>query len=292
MQDDNPDPECLVSVGLVVRNAERTLKLAVRSIVAQTYPHWELLVADDGSRDGTTEILHGFRDKRIQTITHTQSLGLAARLNELTQLSRGKYFARMDGDDFAFPDRLAGQMRFLELHPEVDLLGCGTINFEGEGKIVGKSRVATTHEEICRQPWRGFPLAHPTWMGRRDWFRENKYEARLGRAQDFDLLLRTFRTSRFHCLTEPLLGYRVEQFTLPRQFRSRKNVIRILLRHTTRTGGTRFLWGAAEHALKFGLDSVAILTGLKFKLLPYRALPVSECEREVFQRTWAALQTN
>src|SRR5438128_1502737 len=292
MQEDNPETQCLVSVGLVVRNAERTLSLAVRSIVAQTYPHWELLVADDGSRDGTTKILHSFRDKRIHVIGHTQSLGLAARLNELTELSRGKYFARMDGDDFAFPERLAGQVRFLELHPEVDLLGCGTINFEGEGKIVGKSRAAATHEEICRHPWRGFPLSHPTWMGRSDWFRANRYDARLRRAQDFDLLLRTFQTSRFHCLAEPLLGYRVEQFTLPRQFRSRKNVIRILLRHTTRPGGVRFLWGAAEHALKFGLDSTAILTGLRFKLLRHRALPVSESEREIFQQTWTALQTN
>ena len=292
MQDANADAQCLVSVGLVSRNAERTLGLAVRSILAQTCPHWELLVADDGSRDGTTEMLHSFRDKRIHIIAHGQSSGLAARLNELTELSRGKYFARMDGDDFAFPDRLARQMGFLEVHPEVDLLGCGTINFEGEGTIVGKSRVATTHEEICRHPWRGFPLSHPTWMGRSDWFRANPYDVRLRRAQDFDLLLRTFRTSRFHCLAEPLLGYRVEQLTLPRQFRSRTNVIRILLRHTTRPGGVRFLWGAAEHALKFGLDSTAILTGLRFKLLRHRALPVSESEREIFQQTWTALQTN
>lgn len=292
MQEDPPHAQCLVSVGLAVKNAERTLSLAVRSIVAQTYPHWELLVADDGSSDATLEILRGFRDKRIRILAHKHSLGLAARLNELTELSRGKYFARMDGDDFAFSDRLAGQVRFLERHPEVDLLGCGTINFEGEGTIVGKSRVATTHEEICRYPWRGFPLSHPTWMGRGDWFRENKYEARLPRAQDFDLLLRTFPTSRFHCLAEPLLGYRVEQLTMSRQFRSRTNVIRILLRHTTRPGGARFFCGAVEHALKFGLDSIAILTGLRFKLLRHRALPVPHSEREIFLRNWAALQTS
>jgi glycosyltransferase involved in cell wall biosynthesis len=292
MQEDNADAQCRVSVGLVVRNAERTLSLAVRSIVAQTYPHWELLVADDGSRDGTTEILHGFRDQRIHVVAHTESSGLAARLNELTDLSRGKYFARMDADDFAFADRLAKQVRFLEEHAEVDLLGCSAINFEAQGKIVGKSRVATTHEEICRRPWRGFPLFHPTWMGRRDWFRENKYDARLRRAQDFELLLRTFPHSRFHCLEEPLLGYRVEQLTLARQFRSRKNVVRILLRHAVRHGDVRLFWGAAAQGLKFGLDSVAILTGLRFKLLRQRALPVSESEREAFQRTWAALQTN
>jgi glycosyltransferase involved in cell wall biosynthesis len=292
MQSALPREPCLVSVGLVVKNAERTVSLAVRSIVAQTYPHWELLVADDGSSDATVEILRGFRDQRIHLIAHKHSSGLAARLNQLTEMSRGKYFARMDGDDFAFSERLAGQVQFLERHPEVDLLGCGTINFEGEGTIVGKSRAATTHGEICRYPWRGFPLSHPTWMGRRDWFRANKYEARLRRAQDFDLLLRTFRTSRFHCLAEPLLGYRVEQLTLSRQFRSRTNVIRILLRHTTRPGGARFLWGAGTHAVMFGLDSIAILTGLRFKLLRHRALPVPELERKIFLRNWAALQSS
>ncbi len=284
--------EPLVSVALVVRNGEQSVALAIRSILAQSYENWELLIADDGSKDQTVARIQGIKDRRIRFLPHPDTRGLAFRLNELIDASRGKYFARMDADDFAFADRFGKQVGFLEKHAEVDLLGCGAISFEAQGRIVGKSRVSATHEEICRHPWRGFPLYHPTWMGRRDWFRENKYEARLHRAQDFELLLRTFRRSRFYCLEEPLLGYRVEQLTLARQFRSRKNVVRILIRHAVRHDGVRLLWGAAEQGLKLGLDSVAILTGLKFKLLRHRALPVSECEREVFQRTWAALQTN
>src|SRR5438876_11740927 len=111
MPDDSPDPHSLVSVGLVVRNAERTVSLAIRSLVAQTCPRWELLVADDGSGDRTMEIRQGFRDKRVRIIAHTEATGLAGRLNELVEVRRGKEFARRDGGDFAFPGPCGRQTR-------------------------------------------------------------------------------------------------------------------------------------------------------------------------------------
>lgn len=280
----------LVSVALVVRNGADTVSLAIRSILAQSFENWELLVADDGSRDGTPAFIRGFPDRRLRLVAHPESRGLAFRLNQLVGLSRGRYVARMDADDFAFPERLARQVGFLEEHAEVDLLGCAAINFEGAGRIVGKSRQACTHEEICRRPWRGFVLFHPTWMGRRSWYQANPYDPGLARAQDFELLLRTHARSRFHCLPEPLLGYRVEQLTLARQYRSRRNVSRILFRHALRQRSPCFLLGAAEQGARFAFDSLAILSGLKFKLLRHRALPVPAPERELFERTWAALQ--
>ena len=279
----------LISVALVVRNGENTIALAVRSVLAQTYEIWELLIADDGSRDRTVARIQGFKDGRIRLLPHPESRGLAFRLNELIDMSLGKYLARMDADDFAFGDRFARQVRFLEEHAEVDLLGCGTINFEGDGRIAGKSRVVARHEEICARPWRGFPLYHPTWMGKTEWFRKNRYAVHLRRAQDFDLLLRAYRTSRFSCLEEPLLGYRVERLTMGRQSRSRRNVCLALLHHGLLQHDVRCVWGVGEQALKFLLDSFAIVTGLRYRLLRHRALAITESERAAFNAAWATL---
>ena len=196
----------------------------------------------------------------------------------------------MDGDDFAFPERFSRQVKFLEEHAAVDLVGCGTINFEGEGRIIGKLRVACEHEDICRCPWRGFPLHHPTWMGKTDWFKKNRYDPRLGRAQDFELLLRTLRSSRFSCVFDPMLGYCLERLTLARQFRSRLNVSRTLLRYGLTERDIRFFWGFAEQWLKMALDAAAIGSGLRYRLLRHRALEVSELEKATFQAAWAKLQ--
>jgi hypothetical protein len=143
----------------------------------------------------------------------------------------GAYFTKIDGDDFAFPDRLARQARYLDTHPEVDLVGSGMIHFADGGRTIGKAPMKARHEEICRHPRRGFLLYHPTWMGRIEWFRRHRYDPGRGRGQDFDLLLRTYRHRRFASLEEPLLGHRTNNTALGLRLRSRRNACVALARN-------------------------------------------------------------
>jgi hypothetical protein len=85
----------------------------------------------------------------------------------------------MDADDIAYPERFERQVRYLASHPDVELLGHGAVLFKGEGEIIGLYPTAQDHEEICHRPWWGFPLAHPTWMGKRSWFLRYRYDERL-----------------------------------------------------------------------------------------------------------------
>jgi glycosyltransferase involved in cell wall biosynthesis len=103
----------LVSVGMPVRNCGKTLRAAIRSILWQTYPRWELLILDDASTDKTVEIARSFDDSRIKVLVDGVRRGLPARLNEAIFQSNGQYLARMDGDDVAYPERLERQIRFL-----------------------------------------------------------------------------------------------------------------------------------------------------------------------------------
>src|SRR3954447_2265523 len=96
----------LVSVGMPVFNVEKTILEAVESIRCQTFTDWELLVIDNGSTDGTRELLAGISDPRVRVITHDENVGLGQRLNEAVAQARGEYFARLDGDDISYPERL------------------------------------------------------------------------------------------------------------------------------------------------------------------------------------------
>jgi glycosyltransferase involved in cell wall biosynthesis len=217
MSDDAPK----ISVALPARNASRTVANSVRSILSQSFSDFELIFLDDGSSDCTFDIISGFSDDRIRIVSDGQLRGLTFRLNQAIEMARGQYFARMDADDISFPDRLAKQFAFMEAHPAVDLVGCRVMLFNDEGEPKGYFPLKETHAKICRHPWRGFDLAHPTWFGRIDWFKRFGYRDVL-RAEDQDLLLRSYRQSCFACIPEVLFAYRLGSASLGRRLQGRK----------------------------------------------------------------------
>jgi len=86
----------LITVAMPIFNAGSYLRLAVLSIVRQTFADWELLIIDDGSTDNALQDIADIRDHRIRILRDGENKGLAARLNEAIDLARGRYFARMD----------------------------------------------------------------------------------------------------------------------------------------------------------------------------------------------------
>jgi glycosyltransferase involved in cell wall biosynthesis len=171
-----------------VRNCADTLGAAVRSLLLQSQPEWELLLLEDGSSDGTLALARSFRDARIQVLTDGEFRGIAHRLNQGIEHARGAYIARLDGDDVAFPQRLERQLGFLHEHPKVDLLGTAALMFGTSGRAHGTMSCPAEHDEICRRPWAGFPLWHPSWMGKREWFERYRYLPHASGAEDLNLL--------------------------------------------------------------------------------------------------------
>ncbi len=200
----------LVTVVMPVRNAGAPLLAAVASIRMQTYPHWELVLIDDGSDDGFVDQVEKLGDERIHVMHADHSLGIAVRLNQGVALARGSLLARMDADDVSFPQRLERQVQALLADEGIDLIGASTITIDEQSQLVGMFPRALAHAQLCRRPWQGFHLVHPSWMGRTAWFRENPYaEPAPYRCEDQELLLRTHGHSRFACTPEVLLAYRL-----------------------------------------------------------------------------------
>jgi glycosyltransferase involved in cell wall biosynthesis len=109
----------LVSVIMPVYNGEKYLAEALRSVVEQTYPHWELVVVDDGSTDATPRIVADVADARIK-YTHQPNQGQAAALNRGLDLAQGAYVTTLDADDRLTPNSLLDRVRWLEAHGEHD----------------------------------------------------------------------------------------------------------------------------------------------------------------------------
>ncbi len=204
----------LVTVAMSVLNGGSLLEYAVRSVLNQSWPHWELLLLDDGSTDGAIERLPILNDPRIKVICDGLNRGLSSRLNQAVAMAKGKYFARMDHDDISHPDRLARQVAFLEANPKIDLLAAQCVTMDEQGSLLGELPYAIRHADICRRPWQGFYMAHPSWMGKTTWFRLYPYsEPAPYCCEDQELLLRAHYASCFHTYPERLLAYRVRTQT-------------------------------------------------------------------------------
>jgi len=212
----------LVTIALPVYNGAATLGLAVGSILRQSFHDWELIILNDASTDDSLNVMRSFDDARIRLVEGDENLGLSARLNMAVDMARGQYFARMDQDDISYPDRIEKQLKYLQEHPDVDLLGTSTTVFRGAGEALGCLPVADEHEQICARPWNGFHLPHPTWMGRSSWFQQHRYDSAADGAEDQYLLLRSYRNSHFACLKEPLLAYREGVRPLKKMARARR----------------------------------------------------------------------
>jgi glycosyltransferase involved in cell wall biosynthesis len=278
----------LVSIGMPIFNCETTLRSAVNSILNQTYSNWELILIDDGSNDKTLEIANSFNDSRIKVIADRLNLKLPTRLNQAIDLSKGKYFARMDGDDISYPQRLEIQVDYLENHPEIDLLGTGIIIFDRHGNPRGKYSQEKSHAEICSRPWANFGMAHPTWMGKLKWFRKYQYRAKAIRMEDQDILLRSYKNSNFAIVPDILLGYCIESLSLKKTLSSRYHHSLILLEEALAEKDFLFAYGALEQGVKALVDIFAISTGLNFQILKHRAgIPIDETDLIDWQRVWS-----
>jgi len=267
----NGNARPLVSVILCSFQAGNSLAAAIGSIIEQTYENWELLVIDDGSSDGSVAIARAFNDERVTVITDGRNLGLATRLNQGVALAKGEYIARMDADDISFPDRLEVQVEYLREHYEVDLVASSALVFGADREPIGILPVETNHSKICARPWHGFPMPHPTWMGRRAWFQNNPYDVTARKAQDQKLLYATYARSHFGCISQPLLAYRYERLSLAK----------------TVVGRYHFLRGVAAKGNKRHLVR-AVVTHLLAAVRDIFAMIVSEDDRVIRGRVRGA----
>ena len=196
-----------ISVLMPVYNCELYIKEAIDSILNQTYSDFEFLIIDDSSKDQTISIIKSYNDARIQLIEKPVNSGLTLSLNMGLRFAKGKYIARMDGDDISLPERFEKQVAFLEANE--DTVVCGTaFSIIGTNEVVN---VPENHEAIKLALLKNNCIAHPSVMMRKSILDKDSifYNAAKESAEDYDLWVRLLKIGKLHNLQEVLLKYRV-----------------------------------------------------------------------------------
>ena len=201
-----------VSVLMPVRNGDLYLRQSVMSILEQTFCDLELIAIDDGSSDGSVEILAEFarRDRRVRLRHHRGPHGIANALNWGIAFASGRYIARLDADDIAAPDRIEKQVRYLEAHPDIDLLGTALKMIDAHGEFVRLHGEPVGWLSVLFHTLFGTPFAHPSMLIRSELFQNRGYRYREVPAQDYDLWVRILNDGhRGDNLPEALTLYRL-----------------------------------------------------------------------------------
>jgi glycosyltransferase involved in cell wall biosynthesis len=186
-----------VSVILPAFQAAATLPRAIESILGQDFPHFELIVVDDGSTDDTAACAARYarQDARLRLLRRPHQ-GLVASLNEGISLARAPLIARMDADDYAFPSRLGKQVALLKTQPDLGLVSCQVAHgSEGEEQQGYAKHVAWLNslvepEEISLSRFIDAPVAHPSVMFRTEWVNKAGGYRETEGPEDFELWLR------------------------------------------------------------------------------------------------------
>jgi glycosyltransferase involved in cell wall biosynthesis len=196
-----------VSIGIAFKNPRQYFLLALKSVFAQTFTDWELILIDDGSTDDSLSLAKSLDDPRVRVYTDGESRGLNIRLNQLISLARAPYFFRMDADDIMHSERLEKQYKALLENDENTVIGTSAYSINQDSQIVGL-RQAPEHQELGFAA--RYSFIHPTVAASTDWFRHNLYSTNLlyHRCQDAELWCRTTASTKFINLPEPLLYYR------------------------------------------------------------------------------------
>jgi len=207
----------LVSVVLSVYNAEKYIAEAIESILTQSYKNFEFIIIDDGSTDGSLEIVKSYDDERIILISR-ENKGLIASLNEGIGQAKGKYIARMDADDVSLPHRLERQVEFMEGNPSIGMSGSNVLVF-GDDVETYIWKLSRNDDTIKSELLFSSTFVHPSVIINRKMVVNNSlyYDSGFLHAEDFELWTRIAKFTRMENVTEVLLKYRVVKDSVTRE---------------------------------------------------------------------------
>jgi glycosyltransferase involved in cell wall biosynthesis len=197
----------LISVVLPVYNAEKFVAEAIYSILNQSIENFELIIINDGSKDGTIHILEQFKrsDERVILVSR-ENRGLVESLNEGISISRGKWIARMDADDISLPNRFERQLQWLD-QTSADICGSWVRLFGTSKSHILKH--PQTDAAIKMEILFGTPFAHPAVMMKTDLVKQLRYDKAWEKCEDYDLWERAARAGwKMTNVPEILLLYR------------------------------------------------------------------------------------
>ena len=215
-----------ISVVMAVYNGEDYLEEAINSILMQTYQDFEFIIVNNGSTDGTAQIINKINDPRVKVVQMDNNQGISAARNLGIDQAKGDWIVLQDDDDISLPQRIEAQVKYLQEHPEV-IQVCTMIEV-----IAGKTAVpleqleaeanyvnaTLTWEQIRQKRFFSSPICFGTSMYAKKVFQQaGGYNAEYQLGEDYDLFLRMLELGCIAVVPQKLYKYRVDPYSNSRR---------------------------------------------------------------------------
>lgn len=197
-----------VSVLMPVYNAQDYLAEAIDSVLSQTFTDWELIIGDDGSTDGTEDIIRLYTDKRISYLKNDCNIGHTKTKYSLLDHSQGEYIAFLDADDVSLPDRFALQVQFLDNNPDYGLCGTWGIMIDPEGNTIKKMTFINQNEYLRCALLFNTAFLQSSIMVRRDLMKDYYLDEDILLVEDYNFECLVSRHTKVENITKDLVKYR------------------------------------------------------------------------------------
>lgn len=198
----------LVSVLMPVYNGQEYLAEAIQSIIRQTYSNWELLILNDASTDNSKEIALSFSDSRIRYEENAENLGIVKTRNKLFEFAKGDFFAILDCDDVAHPERIFHQISYMMDNANCILCGSWAMKIDAEGREIGKMQPPVEDKAIRVNQLFQSSFVQSSVLLRAKAMRGVSYSEDYPVAEDFDLWKRLLEKGKGYNLPKYLIRYR------------------------------------------------------------------------------------
>ena len=221
--------EPLVSIIMAEYNTDPKLLMAsIQSIINQTYNNWELIIIDDCGKNDVQQLVEPLHNERIKVIKNQRNMGLPYSLNLAIENACGEYIARMDTDDYSYPNRIKREVIFLQENPDYDIIGANRDYYDGK-KIWGQSR--EKGEVTKKKILKGSPLSHPTVMYKASVIKSIGGYRNYYRCEDYATWIELFiKEFKMFVLDNVLIRYRLSQNDYnKRTLKFRKEYISLIL---------------------------------------------------------------
>ena len=194
-----------------VFNSEQFVAEAIKSVLNQSFKDFEFLILDDCSADKSFKIINDFekKDPRIKVYKNEKNLGIVESRNKLINLSKGKYIAWLDSDDVALKNRFEVQIKFLEEHPEIGMVGAYPIIIDEISKKTGKWWFETDPQKLKIELFFHSPFLSSSVMIRKSCLPQNFYDSKFPVAEDFDLYSKISEHCEIANIAKFLVKYRI-----------------------------------------------------------------------------------
>lgn len=197
-----------VTVVIPAYNRAATIKRAIDSVLNQTYPDIHIIVVDDGSSDGTQQIVEQYAPKGVRLICHEKNKGACAARNTGVKAADTEYLAFLDSDDEWLPEKVEKQMEYLH-ETDSDIVFCSVLRVDKSRSVLypAEEKIGDLHTQFLR----GNFISTGMLLGKIECFKAELFDEALPRLQDWDLAIRLSKKYKMSHIPIPLAKYYLQE---------------------------------------------------------------------------------